>query len=96
LHSLAVELQPTLITEVFQPTRGFLNQLRNSIRRGRLTATGGKAVDASCAKVVFAREPLRDAASAGFPLELVQSATPDYMPLMSASKAGQIAAEYQP
>jgi len=95
LHSLAVDLQPTLITEVFRPTPGLLNRLRTSIRRGELTATRGEIVDASCANVVFAREPLRDRASAGFPLELALSPTPDYIPRMSASKAEQIAAEYQ-
>ena len=95
LHSLAVDLQPTLITEVFQPTSALLNQMRTSIGRGRLTARNGKVVDASCAKVVFAPQPLRDPARAGFPLELVLSATPDYLPHMSASRADQIAAEYQ-
>jgi hypothetical protein len=94
-HSLAVDLQPTLITDVFQPTRGFLNWLRTSIHRGHLTAKGGKATDASCAKVVLAREPLRDLAGAGFPLELVLPATPNYVPGMSAPEAQQIVAECQ-
>ena len=94
-RSHAVDLQPTLVTEVFEPTRRLLNLLRTSTRRGALTAVSGKFVDASNAIVVFAREPLRDPASAGFPLELVLSATPDYMPRLSASKAEQIAAEYQ-
>jgi hypothetical protein len=95
-HSHAIDLQPTLVTDIFEPSRRFLNLLRASTRRGALTAVGGKFVDASSAIIVFAREPLRDPAIAGFPLELVLSATPDYLPRMSASKADQIAAEYQP
>jgi hypothetical protein len=44
---------------------------------------------------VIAPEPLRDQASAGFPLELVLPLTADYIPRMSTSKSEQIAAEYQ-
>jgi hypothetical protein len=95
-HSLAVDLQPTLVTKVFEPTRRHLNLLRTLTRRGTLTAVGGKFVEASSAIVVFAPEPLRDQASAGFPLELELFPTADYIPRLSASKAEQIAAEYQP
>ena len=95
-HSLAVDLQPTLVTQVFEPTRQLLNTLRITARRGELTAVGGKFVEASSAIVAFAPEPPRDQARAGFPLELVLFPTPDYIPRLSASKAEQIAAEYQP
>jgi hypothetical protein len=60
-----------------------------------LIVAGGKAVDASCARIVFAPEPLRDPASAGFPLELVLSPTHGYVPLMSAAEAERVTAEYQ-
>ncbi|MGD0955205.1 MAG: hypothetical protein ABR953_00065 [Candidatus Acidiferrales bacterium] len=94
LYSLT-DLQPTVLTEVFQPTRRLLNLFRASTRRGALIAAGGKAVDASCARIVFAPEPLRNPASAGFPLEIVLSPTPGYVPLMSAAEAERVAKEYQ-
>jgi hypothetical protein len=94
-HSLPMDLQPTLLTEVFQPTRRVLNLLRASTRHGAFMAAGGKAVDEYCAKIVFAREPLRDPASAGFPLELVLTPTRDYVPLMSSSETGRVGAEFQ-
>jgi hypothetical protein len=94
-HSLPMDLQPTLVTELFQPTRRMLNLLRASSRHGASIAAGGKVVDAYCARIVFAPEPLRDPASAGFPLELVLSPTREYVPLMSASETESIAAEYQ-
>ena len=94
LHSLT-DLRPTLLTEVFQPTRHMLNLFRASTRCGALIAAGGKAVDASCPRIVFAPEPLRDPASAGFPLELVLSPTRGYVPLMSAADAERAAAEFQ-
>jgi hypothetical protein len=95
-RSLAVDLQPTLITKVFEPTRRHLRLLRTLTKRGALTAVGGKFVEASSAIVVFAPEPLRDQASAGFPLELELFPTADYIPRLSASKAEQISGEYQP
>jgi hypothetical protein len=94
-QSLPMELRPTLLTEVFQPTRRVLNLLRASTRHGALIGTRGKAVDPYCAKIVFAPEPLRDPASAGFPLELVLFPTREYVPLMGSSEAERIAAEYQ-
>jgi hypothetical protein len=90
-----MDLQPTLLTEIFQPTRRTLNLLRASTRHGAFVAAGGKATDAFCAKIVFAPEPLRDPASAGFPLELVLPPTREYVPPMSASEAERIATEYQ-
>jgi hypothetical protein len=94
-HSHAVDLQATLITEVFAPTRRLLNLLRTSTQRGALTAVGGKFVDASSAIVVFALEPLRDSAIAGFPLELVLPATSKYIARISESEALQVVGEYQ-
>ena len=95
LQSLPMDLQPTLLTEVFQPTRRVLNLLRASTRHGAFVAAGGKAMDAFCAKIVFAPEPLRDPASAGFPLELVLPPAREYVPSISASEAERIATEYQ-
>ncbi len=94
-HSLPIDLQPTLLTEIFQPTRRALNLLRASTRRGAFVAAGGGTMDAFCAKIVFAPEPLRDPASAGFPLELVLPPTREYVPPISASEAERIATEYQ-
>jgi hypothetical protein len=94
-HSLPMDLQPTLLTEIFQPTRRALNLLRASTRHGAFVAAGGKTMDAFCAKIVFAPEPLRDPASAGFPLELVLPPTREYVPPISASEAERIATEYQ-
>ena len=95
LHSLPMDLQPTLLADVFEPTRRVLNLLRASTRHGTFIAAGGKAMDAFCAKIVFAPEPLRDRASAGFPLELVLTPTREYVPLMSASEAERVGAEFQ-
>ena len=94
-HSLPMDVAPTLLTEMFQPTRRVLNLLRASNRHGAFIAADGKAVDAFCAKIVFAPEPLRDPASAGFPLELVLSPTRTFGPLMSSAEAERIAGEYQ-
>jgi hypothetical protein len=94
-HSLPRDLQPTLLAEVFQPTRRVLNLLRASTRHGVFIAAGGKGVDAFCATIVFAPEPPRDPASAGFPLELVLSPTCEYVPPMSLPETMRIAAEYQ-
>ena len=95
LHLLPADLRPTLLTEVFEPTRRVLNLLRASTRRGTLVAVHGKVVDPYCAQIVFAQEPLRDPASAGFPLELALSPTRTYVPPMASSEAEQLAAEYQ-
>jgi hypothetical protein len=94
-HSLPMELQPMLLTEVFDPTRRELKLLRASTRRGVLSAAHGKTADFYCAKIVFAPEPLRDRASAGFPLELVLPSTREYVALLSSSEAERIASEYQ-
>ena len=90
------ELRPVIMTDVFRPTRGILNALRVSSRHGASMAPHGQLIDPRCARVVFANEPLRDLASAGFPLELVLSPARDYVPLMSAAEAERIAAQYQP
>lgn len=94
-HSLPMDLQPTLLMDVFEPTRRVLNLLRASNRHGAFIAADGKAMDAFSAKIVFAPEPLRDPASAGFPLELVLSPTRQYVSLMSSSEVERIAAEFQ-
>ena len=71
LQLLPMDLEPPLLGEIFQPTRRALNLLRASTRHGLLVAARGEAIDPFCAKIVFSPEPLRDPASAGFPLELV-------------------------
>jgi hypothetical protein len=93
--SFLMDLQPTLLTEIFHPSRRTLNMLRASTRHGAFVAAGGKAMDAFCAKIVFAPEPLRDPASAGYPLELVLPPVREYVPPISASEAERIATEYQ-
>jgi hypothetical protein len=95
IHALPVDLQPTLVAEIFQPTRRVLNLLRASTRHGAFVAAGGKAMDAFCAKIAFAPEPLRDPASAGYPLELMLPAKREYVPPKCASEAERIATEYQ-
>jgi hypothetical protein len=92
---LPVDLRPTLIMEVNVQSRQVLNLLRASKRHSVLIAADGKAVDAFGARIVFAREPLRDPAIAGFPLELVLPPTSQYIPPMSSSEAERIAEEYQ-
>ena len=92
---LPVDLRPTLLMEVSQQSRQVLNFLRASKRHHALVAADGRAVDAFGARIVFAREPLRDPESAGFPLELVLPPTSQYVPLMSPPEAERIAAEYQ-
>ena len=94
-RSLPADLQPTLLTEVFKPTRRIVDFLRASNRHVVFMTASGKALDAFSAKIVFAPEPLHDPASAGFPLELVLSPTRKYVPLMTPSDAERIAAEYQ-
>jgi hypothetical protein len=92
---LPADLRPTLLVEGCVQSRQVLNLLRASKRHRALIAADGKAVDAFGARIVFAREPLRDPANAGFPLELVLPPTRQYVPLMSSSEAERIAAEYQ-
>jgi hypothetical protein len=92
---LPADLRPTLVMEVNVQSRQLLNLLRASKRHRALIAAGGKAVDAFGARVVFAHEPLRDPAIAGFPLELVLPPTFQYIPLMNSSEAERVAAEYQ-
>jgi len=92
---LPVDLRPTLIVEVYQQSRQVLNLLRASKRHRALIAADGKAIDAFGARIVLARDPLHDPASAGFPLELVLPPTRQYIPLMSSSEVGRIGAEYQ-
>lgn len=94
-YSLALDLEPSLLIRVLQPTRRSLDPLRILTRRGAFTAASGRVVDASRPMIVFATEPLRDASIAGFPLELVLPPTRHYIPPMSASEAEQIVAEYQ-
>jgi hypothetical protein len=92
---LPVGLQPTLLLDIFHESRQVLNLLRASKRHRALIASDGKAVDAFGARIVFSHEPLRDPASAGFPLELVLAPTRKYVPPMSSLEVGRIAAEYQ-
>ena len=95
LRFLPVDLRPTLIMEVDRQSRQVLNFLRASKRHSALIAANGKAVDTFGARIVFAREPLHDPASAGSPLELVLPPTHQYVPPMSSSEAKRIAAEKQ-
>ena len=92
---LPADLRPTLVMEVDVQSRQVLNFLRASKRHRALIAADGKAVDAFGARIVFAREPLRDPAIAGFPLELVLPPTRKYIPLMSSLEAERFAAEFQ-
>jgi hypothetical protein len=92
---LPANLRPTLIMEVCHQSRQLLSLLRASKWHRALIAVDGKAVDAFGARIVFAREPLRDPANAGFPLEVVLPPTRHYVPLMSSSEAERIAAKYQ-
>jgi hypothetical protein len=92
---LPADLWPTLIMEVCHQSGQVLSLLRASKWHRALIAADGKAVDAFGARIVFAREPLRDPANAGFPLEVVLPPTRQYVPLMSSSESERIAAEYQ-
>jgi len=94
-QSLPMDLHPTLLGEVFQPTQRVLNMLHASTRHGTFVTAGGKAVDAYCSKIIFAREPLRDPARAGYPFETVLPPAREYVPPMSASEAERIASEFQ-
>lgn len=96
LLSLTLDLQPTLLTETFRPTRRVLDSLRASSRHCSVITTRGGAVDPFCAKAVFAPEPLHDPASAGFPLEVVLPPTLEYIQPLNQSQADNIAAEFQP
>ncbi|HEX4001794.1 MAG TPA: hypothetical protein VHX36_04050 [Candidatus Acidoferrales bacterium] len=94
-HPVVADLQLTLLTEVVKPTRRVLNLLRPSNRRAVRMIAGGKAVDASIAKIVVADGPLRDLANGGFPLQLVLSPTRKYVPSLTSSEAERIVAEFQ-
>ena len=96
LLALTMDLQPTLLTEIFRPTRRVLDSLRASSRHCSVITTRGGAVDPFCAKAVFAPEPLHDPASAGFPLEVVLPPTLEYIQPLNQSQADNIAAEFQP
>ena len=95
LRTLSRELRPTILTEVVKPTRAFVKVLRTSSRQGTYMAAGDRVIDVSCGKIIFANEPLRDSASAGYPLEIALSPTRDYLPPMDPADAERIAAEFQ-
>jgi hypothetical protein len=96
LHSLPIDVQPTILTSIFEPTRRILNILRTSSRHGISIAAGCKATDNFGANIVFAPEPLRAPASAGFPLEVALFPINDYIPMKTQFEAETIAQEFQP
>jgi len=96
LRSLPLQLRPTIVTEVATVTRGLIAALRASNRQGTYLAAGKKVLDISCARVIFADQPLRTAASAGFPLEIALAPSCDYVPVMDLAEAERIAANFRP
>jgi hypothetical protein len=90
------QLKPTVVTEVSTITYPLLQLLRTSSRRGFLSASGGKWVDAFCAKIVVSRQAPRDPEAAGFPLEIVLPPSGEYIPRLDAFEADRIASEFQP
>ncbi|MFZ0637560.1 MAG: hypothetical protein WA755_14565 [Candidatus Acidiferrales bacterium] len=95
LRSAALQMKPTILTEVAIATRAFTRTIRASNRRGTYMVAGEKVLDLSCARVVFAAEPLREPASAGFPLEIAMAPTRDYVPVMEMAEAERIAEDLQ-
>jgi hypothetical protein len=93
--SLPMELRPTLIAEVDTPSSGLLNALRASQTRGIYPTRGGGAVDPYCAKVIFAREPLKSLAAAGYPLEIALDPFSQYVPPLDSDRAARIAEKFQ-
>jgi hypothetical protein len=92
---LPADLRPTLLLDICQESRQMLNFLRASKRHRALIASGGKAVDAFGARIVFSHEPLRNLASAGFPLEIALPPARQHNPAMSSSEAERVGAEFQ-
>lgn len=95
LRSLPMLLRPTIVTEARTVTPPLLKALAASSRRDAYIPSGNKLLDVFCAKVVFATEPVRDPAAAGFPLEVTLIPSREYVPLMSAVEANQVANEFQ-
>jgi len=95
LRSLPMQLKPTVMTEVATPTRSLIRVLRASSRQGAHLVAGGRVLDLFCAKIIFANEPLRDPAMAGFPLEITLAPAREHVPLMDLKEAERVAAEFQ-
>jgi hypothetical protein len=94
-RAMPMDLRPTLMMDIFAPTRRTLNMLRTTSRHSLLIAAGTRATDLFSPTIVFAPDPPRDTTSAGFPLELTLSQNGGYVPLLTASEATSIAQEYQ-
>lgn len=88
-------LKPTIIADLRRPTGGMLAQLAASNQHGVYCARNGELIDGHCAKVVFAGDPLRDPAAAGFPLEITMSPTRQPLGVLDGAEAARIAEEFQ-
>jgi hypothetical protein len=95
LRSIPAGLRPTILTEVSSVGRPLIRTLQASSRRDTFSAFGGKAFDVSCAKVVFANEPLLNPAIAGFPLEVVLGSKKERVRPMDSAEASRVAATLQ-
>lgn len=95
LRSLPMQLRPTILANVSKETPDLLRLLRASSRPNSYVPDRGGVVDLFCAKIVFANHPLRDPASAGFPLEIVLPPTEECAPPMDLVECERVAAEFQ-
>ncbi|MFZ0738836.1 MAG: hypothetical protein WBL70_08690 [Candidatus Acidiferrales bacterium] len=95
LRSLPTYLKPTIVAEASIATRTLMKVIRATNRRGAFLVAGNQAHDLSCARIIFANEPLRDPAPAGFPLEIALVRTSEYVPVMDLSEAERVAAKFQ-
>jgi hypothetical protein len=89
-------LRPTVVANISGETRDLIRLLRASSRPNTYLADRHGLVDLFCAKVIFANQPLRDPASAGFPLELALPPTREYALPMDKQECQRVAAEFQP
>ena len=88
-------LKPTIFADLRRPTGGMLAQLAASNQHGVYRARNGELIDGHCAKVVFAGDPLRDPAAAGFPLEITMTPTRQPVGVLGGAEAARIAEEFQ-
>lgn len=96
LRSLPTGLRPTVIATVSRVTRELQRALHASSRPGLYLPSGSNdVVDLFCAKIVFAKEPLRDAAAAGYPVEIALTPTLDYVPPMNSRDSQRVMADLQ-
>jgi hypothetical protein len=96
LRSLPMQLKPTIVTDVLTVTPDLIRALRASSRPKTYLPIGDGIADLFCARIVFANQPLRDPALAGFPLEIVLAPTREFVPPMSSADAERVTAEFQP